>query len=329
MACWPRTASSTVTMQPHRPCGNTGPVREPNKVNSTRIVCKVALNLARANERLAGGIRTTTKNKMTRGVLIFAFNNEQTDYLAMAGWSARNIRQHLGLPVAVVTDCVDHERNRAFDRVINVAPQTGGTRYFEDYAATVSWHNAGRTDAYSLTPWDETLVLDADYVVDSDNLNRVWDSKSDFMCYKNAFDMSTGTFMRGLNSFGQYDMPMWWATVMMFRKSNTAQYIFDCMNMIRDNWQHYRDLYGISKSTYRNDFALSIALGIVSGHTGVVDEIPGTLLSVMPDTVLTKDELGYNINFADSDGKQKYISFSNVDFHAMGKKHLGAIIEAS
>lgn len=247
----------------------------------------------------------------------------------MAEWSAKNIRKHLGLPVAVVTDVRDASRNSAFDRVIAASPVSGGTRYFEDYQTTVSWHNAGRTDAYNLTPWDETLVLDADYVVDSAELNKLWSSKADFMCYKNALDISTGKLMTGLNSFGQFNMPMWWATVMMFRKSTTAQYIFDCMNMIRDNWQHYRDLYGISKATYRNDFALSIALGIVSGHTGVVDEIPGTLLSIMPDTVLTKDELGYNINYEDSEGKRKYISFCNTDFHAMGKKHLENIIASS
>lgn len=278
---------------------------------------------------MVGGMGKPKQKTLTRGALIFAFNNEQTDYLAMAEWSAKNIRKHLGLPVAVVTDSEDHGRHRAFEQVIKADATTGGTRYFEDYETTVSWHNAGRVDAYSLTPWDETLVLDADYVVDSSELNKLWSSKADFMCYKNAFDMGTGKYMRGLNSFGQYNMPMWWATVMMFRKSTTAQYIFDSMNMVRDNWDHYRDLYGISKSTYRNDFALSIALGIVSGHTGIVDEIPGPLLSVTPETVLTKDELGYNINFADSNGKQKYISFSNVDFHAMGKKHLEAIIEAN
>jgi hypothetical protein len=266
---------------------------------------------------------------LTRGVLIFAFNNEQTDYVAMAAWSAKNIRKHLGLPVAIVTDVGDSSRSQTFDKVISAIPASGGTRYFEDYQTSVTWHNAGRPDAYSLTPWDETLVLDADYVVASSELNKLWSSKADFMCYKNALDMSTGKLMTGLNTFGQYNMPMWWATVMMFRKSNTAQYIFDCMNMVRNNWQHYRDLYGIAKATYRNDFALSIALGIVSGHTGVVDEIPGTLLSVMPETVLTKDDLGYNINFADASGKQKYISFTGVDFHAMGKKHLENIIASS
>ena len=41
---------------------------------------------------------------MIQGVLIFAFNNEQTDYLSMAEWSAGNIKRHLGLPVSVVTN---------------------------------------------------------------------------------------------------------------------------------------------------------------------------------------------------------------------------------
>ena len=135
--------------------------------------------------------------------------------------------------------------------------------------------------------------------------------------------------MRGLNTFGNYDMPMWWATVMMFRKSNTAQYIFDSMQMVRDNWQHYRDLYNIDRATYRNDFALSIALGIVSGHTMKVDEIPWALASVMPNTQLMRwiDTDSYIITYADSDQKLKHMSFEGLDFHAMGKKHLGDIVE--
>lgn len=68
---------------------------------------------------------------MTTGALIFAFNNEHTDYLEMAAWSAQNIRRHLGIPVAVVTDVKDTGRNRAFDQVIEATPSTGGTRYFE------------------------------------------------------------------------------------------------------------------------------------------------------------------------------------------------------
>lgn len=267
---------------------------------------------------------------MTRGALIFAFNNEKTDYVAMAQWSAKRIRKHLGIPVAVVTDSEDSQRNKGFDRVIHSLPTSGGTRYFEDYKDSVSWHNAGRTNAYNLTPWDETLVLDADYVVCSDVLNRLWESNADFLCHRRAWDTTTGQELENLNEFGRLKMPMWWATVMMFRKSTQAQYIFDCMEMVKQNWQHYRDLYQIDRPTYRNDFALSIALGIVSGQTWKVQEIPWSLATVLPSATL--EELTpdyYALTYTDSDSVPRTVGISGTDFHAMGKHHLEKIIEAS
>lgn len=120
---------------------------------------------------------------------------------------------------------------------------------------------------------------------------------------------------------------------MMFRKSPTAQYIFDCMIMIKNNWQHYRDLYSIGEPNYRNDYALSIALGIVSGHTLKVDSIPWPLMSVTPDTELTKAPINnteiWQMKYAGQDGKPKTIGITGQDFHAMGKKYLEAVIEAS
>ena len=119
---------------------------------------------------------------MTRGALIFAFNNEHTDYVRMAAWSAERIHRYLDIPVAVVTNAPDRASELvAFDKVITAHSETGGTRWFEDYQATVSWHNAGRTDAYNLTPWDETLVLDADYVVNGSLLIQTFDVDTDFL----------------------------------------------------------------------------------------------------------------------------------------------------
>lgn len=269
---------------------------------------------------------------MTTGALIFAFNNEKTDYVKMATWSAERIRRHLSIPVAIVTDATDNELHQRFEHVINVAAQTGGSRYFEDYADIVSWHNAGRTDAYSLSPFDQTLVLDSDYVVSSDQLQRVLNAPQDFLAHRTAFNVArpSETF---LDSFGSHKFPMWWATVMMFRKSPTAQYIFDAMEMIKTNWQHYRDLYGIAEKNYRNDYALSIALGIVSGHTLKVDSIPWPLFSVTPDTELTRDSVNslefWNMTYSDQNNKLKTLSLTGQDFHAMGKKYLEAAIEAN
>ena len=268
---------------------------------------------------------------MIRGALIFAFNNEHTDYVRMAAWSADRIHRHLDIPVAVVTNAPERARSHtSFDHIIDAVPETGGTRWFEDYAATVSWHNAGRTDAYALSPWDQTLVLDADYVVCSDALHSLWSVDTDFLCHRLAFNAATGSLLTGLNTFGQWDMPMWWATVMMFRRSNHSQFIFESMQMIKSNWQHYRNLYGISKPTYRNDFALSIALGIVSGQTWQVQEIPWNLTSVLPEVELKQLDKDYFVlEYADSVGKKKTAGINGIDFHAMGKRHLEKIIEAA
>lgn len=117
---------------------------------------------------------------------------------------------------------------------------------------------------------------------------------------------------------------------MMFRRSNYAQFIFDSMNMIKQNWQHYRDLYHIDRPTYRNDFALSISLGLVSGQTWRVQEIPWNLTSVLPNTKLTQlDENYFALEYTDSAGVPRTVGIGGTDFHAMGKKHLEKIIEAT
>ena len=283
--------------------------------------------MARTTKRMASRVRATESQKMTTGALIFAFNNEHTDYVKMAAWSAKRIRKFLNIPVAVVTNAVTEPGQ--FDRVITAEPTTGGTRYFEDYETTVSWHNAGRTDAYALSPWDQTLVLDADYVVCSDILAQVLNSSKDFLCFKDAFDVTNNNDFNGLNSFGANKFPMWWATVMMFRRSNTAQYIFDTMNMIKQNWEHYRNIYNIGPSLYRNDYALSIALALVNGHTLNVDSIPWSLPRVRPENQLTFEHNQWVVNFTNSSGQLRNTSMAGVDFHAMGKKHLEAAIEAA
>jgi hypothetical protein len=247
---------------------------------------------------------------MTTGALIFAYNNESIDYESMAHWSARNIERHLGIPTTIITD--------------NSLTGTN-TRHFSD-VGTVTWHNLNRMDAYSLTPYDQTVVLDADYVVASDQLKVLLDSQENFMCHRTAYDVTGLQTFDDLNVFGRYQFPMWWATVMMFRTSEQARLIFESMSMIRDNWTHYRNLYSNSRSTYRNDHALSIALNIENGHTLETTDIPWGLASLTPDHQLTQiDQDRYRVDYFTSDNKPRWIELA-ADFHAMGKQQLGAIV---
>ena len=267
---------------------------------------------------------------MTRGVTIFAFNNEQIDYLAMAAWSARNIRRHLNVPVCVITDVTDTTRTVDFDQVVlTESPAVQQQRYFYDFKNSAAWHNMNRSSIYELTPWDHTLVLDADYVVASDQLKVLFDVDQDFLAHRVAVDASGYPPFNDNNYFGSYRIPMYWATVMCFRRSKTAQLIFDAMQMIRDNWDHYRQLYYIPENTFRNDYALSIAMNIVDGHTLSTASIPWSLMSLTSQSRITQiDPDTYRIDYENSltEGKVKWVLLKQQDFHAMGKKSLGAIV---
>jgi len=251
---------------------------------------------------------------MTTGALIFAFNNEHVDYEAMARWSAGNIERHLGIPTRIITRQ-------------DLDPVTGPTRTFHDLPDQVTWYNFNRVDAYSLTPWDRTLLLDADYVVASDQLKALLEADQDFLAHKTAYDITDSDNFDELNAFGHTHMPMWWATVVMFRRSPQAKMIFGCMEMVRNNWNHYCALYGIVRSTYRNDFALSIALGIVNGHTLDHAGIPWSLATVTHKHKLTQlDTDQYRVEWTDQDQRARWLAITG-DFHAMGKGQLGAIID--
>lgn len=251
---------------------------------------------------------------MTTGALIFGINNESIDYLSMAKWSAKNIERHLGIPTHIVT-------------AEDIETQQGHTRWFNDYGQVLNWHNQSRVDAYDLSPWDQTLLIDADYVVASNQLKTLLDSDQEFLAHRWAYDVTDKNNFMGLNWFGNLKTPQWWATVIMFRKCKHSRLIFDAMAMIKQNWAHYNKLYHVRSPIYRNDFALSIAQEIVNGHTQSTPGIPWRLASVVPDRKLTQlatDQ--FRVDFETEDLKARYILLKNQDFHAMGKRDLGDII---
>lgn len=250
---------------------------------------------------------------MTTGALIFARNNEKIDYVAMAEWSAQRIERHLGIPTHIVTD--------------ESAPGAN-SRHFED-VGSVTWHNLNRMDAYSASPWDRTLLLDADYVVATDQLRSVLEADQDFLAHSRAYDITGQNNFSGLNTFGAHAMPMWWATVVMFRRSRHVELIFDAMRMIRDNWTHYRNIYGNRNATYRNDHAMTIALNTVNGHTLDHPAIPWGLASLTPQHGLTQlaDDC-FRVDYVTTDLRPKWITVTQ-DFHAMGKQHLGDIVASN
>lgn len=251
---------------------------------------------------------------MTRGVVIFAFDNNKTKYTSLASWSAARIQQYLNLPVTLVTDKTP-VNSHIFDHVIVIdRPCPNGTRIG-------TWYNQNRFLADRLTPYSQTLLLDADYVVASNQLLKLFDTNQDILAMRWAYDVTNRRDFTDLNYFGRNSMPSAWATVLYWRKSPGAKLIFDMIEMIQNHWGHYKNLYGIKERNFRNDYALSIALNTVMGHTGKWPTIPWTLATVDDDVDLAQiNQDEFEIAYNDSHNRPCKISITRQDFHAMGKQ---------
>ena len=260
---------------------------------------------------------------MKQGVLLIAFNNQQVDYVSIAAWNTQRIHAHLDLPVCLITDQTNHPKISKFDHVIHCDKPGAGARYFHDLDQVVNWHNHNRSHAALLSPFDHTLLLDVDYVVNSDQLRTLLYIDQDLVCHRHAVNARTGE--RFNSTFGKHNMPMYWATVMSYRRSAKSHMIFHTMQMVQQNWSHYRNLYGIHKSAFRNDHALSIALTLESGNTLSTTDIPWNLMSVLPEDELTFENDQFVLHWQQNN-RRKYITIKNQDFHAMGKSYLEKII---
>lgn len=192
-----------------------------------------------------------------------------------------------------------------------------------------AWVNQDRCRAYDLSPYDVTLLVDADYIVNSSDLRSAMDTNQPLLCFDRAHDVATGTTLTDLSTFGRYRMPMWWATVVIFARSQTSSLIFDCWRMIQQHWDHYRDIYHINKPVFRNDYALSIALNLVSGHTISTQRIPWSLPTIMPGSSLSIVDNKFEIIYHDHRGRPRRQWINGHDFHAMDKFSLGGIVAGS
>ena len=99
--------------------------------------------------------------------------------------------------------------------------------------------------------------------------------------------------------------------------------------MIADNWPHYVQLHRISNYRFRNDYAMSMALHLVYGHTDHgIPGLPINLATVMPGCSIQRQDQGWVIGYANAQGRAMRLPIKNMDLHITGKKTLQGIIDA-
>mgnify|MGYP000099950016 FL=1 len=250
---------------------------------------------------------------MTRGVLIYAFNNGEIDYEAMARWNAKRIKRFLGLETTIISNS-EHA-------------SAGGTRTFEGVKS--QWLNASRSNAWEDSPYDETIVIDADYIVNSDLLLKLFDSPQGFLIHQTVSDASGRNAFRGQAHFGQLTFPQSWATVFYFNRDQYNKSIFDLVKTIKENYSHFAEIYKFAHKPFRNDYAFSIALGIVDGHiVNPTHSIPWPLATTSTDVKVSIENDVIHLQYKKGDRPVKS-QVKGLDIHVMHKKSMEAISATS
>lgn len=276
---------------------------------------------------------------MNTGALIFAHNNEEVDYVKLANYAAGRINKFLDIPVTLVTD--KHQPMKSygdhnFSNIIRIEPESASTniKMFHDgalFKTGLKWKNLTRNKVYDITPYDRTLVIDSDYIINSSILKPALHRLDEFQIYKESIDIAEWRSNESFKRVNEQSIPFYWATTFIFDKTPTNAALFELITYIKENWTYFRLLYGISSPLYRNDFAFSIAIHMMNGKVDgqFATELPGKMnYSLDVDVLLAAKDNDMQFLLLSPDRKGEYYiaKTSNLDVHVMNKYSLSRVI---
>jgi hypothetical protein len=236
----------------------------------------------------------------SRGVLLFAFNTDLVDYVQIAKRSAQLIEHFLDLPVTIITD--NEVTNKFNNR------RTG-------YASGTKWRNGDRYRAYELSPYDETILLDCDYLTLNQSLISLLETTDDYRLLHN----NNSLLQPMSNSMGPISLDSVWATVVMFKRSEKTKLLFNLVGKIQRNYEYYSRLYQLRESNFRNDYAFAIANNILNGYnSNISNKLPMTMLTL--DKTITSIEILNNQLLIREQHKAYVVPMQNL--HIMDKDYL-------
>jgi hypothetical protein len=246
-------------------------------------------------------MKTLKKSEKSRGILAFAYNVESIDYVSIANKTLSMASKKLNLPYTLIT-------NKEF------ANQIYNTRYDIDTNNFIQWKNVGRHHAYELSPYDETLVIDVDYLILDNNLNKIFNTEWDYLLARDSIALTT----TWPDTMGSNSLPYVWATVFAFRKTSKAKIYFDLVGRIQRNYAYYCALFNVEARNFRNDYAFAMADIVLNGYTVDKKSIPGSILAVDQSiqSMTVKDN-----HIVVKDKNRSYV-LPRTNLHIMSKAYL-------
>ena len=231
----------------------------------------------------------------TKGVIIFAKNNEQFNYIKQAEVAATMAKHFLGVPASLITLQEDYTNYRTtefvdseiWDKVIylddiNIDANKRAV-YVNNKAEKITWYNLDRLLAYDLSPYDETILIDSDYLIQNSVLNNVWGSVEPML-------MNTDSRLPSKHQEHIYEKvitdgfpDIHWFTVCYFRKCKETKNWITIAKEIKENNDFYSTTFNSPYTFYRNDITAAIASHVVNGYTdGWIKPLPTRQINSYP-----------------------------------------------
>ena len=283
-----------------------------------------------------------------KGVCFFAYNNDQLDYVKMALAAGKYVKKNLKLPVCLITDegsesWLEESHSKAiikevFDYIVitNDVMKKNRRRHFDspwtEFAA--QFNNSNKHKIYEYSPFEQTLLLDIDYIVKTDTLLKYFDNERPVCMFDNATTVRNEVVADRERFLYDAGIKMWWSTVVYFDRSDFSKMFFDTWAHVAENYEFYQYLYNFPSKLFRTDYCVSIAVHILAGMQDtqvLLGNFDGTALLNMSqkDDIIKVQNANEWIMLA-HDQKEVWknilVKVQNQDIHVMNKRAFDRVL---
>ena len=190
------------------------------------------------------------------GFLLYNIPTPTVDYTKIATLCLRHLKHYMPhIPVAV---CGDKVEGADIQLTIDKLKENKRTYVHKSQTHKETWFNLTRDCSLDLTPFNRTVLLDSDYIVQSNQLSLLFEAGSPIMMYDTIYNIKEDLIET--EYLGNSKIPLKWATVLAFDHSSTSQELFGLWKKILQNYKYYELLYRWrGDGTVWNDKAITIA----------------------------------------------------------------------
>ena len=264
------------------------------------------------------------KNSSTssKGAIFLAYNHKIINYVKLACLSASSVRKYLNLSCSLITDpgslryferhypisiiekifknvIIDEKTDEDYKEEYFYSKYKIGNidnirKYYDTPYSTFTsqFKNLTKHNIYNLTPYDQTILFDVDYLVNNDILNLAFNIDAPVQLYKNAQSLKNvipaNISDKRLNEAG---IPLYWSTVIYFDKSPMSKMFFDMWKHVKENYDYYQSVYKFPGGLYRTDFAVSISMHLLKGFNDCIDDVFAELPASPMKYMAYKDDI--------------------------------------